>query len=65
MICKQKKSCLTDSVSLSRQLDAAMLQFLHPLLQVSLLLHERSETLLELLHRSLQDLMNLHWHSSF
>lgn len=30
---------LTYSVSLSRQLDAAVLQFLHPLLQVCFLLH--------------------------
>lgn len=65
MICSQKNSRLTYGVSLSRQLDAAMLQFLHPLLQVSLFLHERSKTMLKLLHGSLQGLMDLHWHSSF
>lgn len=65
LICNQKDSCLTYGVGLSGQLDAAMLQFLHSLLQVSLLLHERSETVLELLHGNLQSLMNLHWHSCF
>lgn len=61
----QKESRLTYGVGLSGQLDATMLQFLHPLLQVSLLLHEGSETVLEFFHGSLQSLMNLHWHSSF
>lgn len=65
MTCQQKNSRLTYGIGLSRQLDAAMLQLLHPLLQVSLLLHERGETLLELLHGDLQGLMNFHWHSSF
>lgn len=65
MTCQQKNSRLTYGVGLSRQLDAAMLQLLHPLLQVSLLLHEGGETLLELLHGSLQGLMNFHRHSSF
>lgn len=57
--------CLTNSVCLSRQLDAAVLQLLHPLLQVCLLLHEGGESLLKLLHGSLQGLMNFHWYSSF
>lgn len=56
---------LTYSVSLSRQLDAAVLQLLHPLLQVGLLLHEGGEALLQLLHGSLQRLVHFHWHSSF
>ena len=56
---------LTYGVGLSRQLDAAMLQLLHPLPQVHLLLHEGRETLLKLLHGNLQGLMNFNWNSSF
>ena len=36
----------TDGVGLPRQLDAAVLQLLHPLLQVSLLLHQGGESVL-------------------
>lgn len=43
----------TYCVGLSRQLDTTVLQLLHPLLQVSFLLHEGGETLLKLLHGSL------------
>lgn len=55
---------LTYSISLSRQLDTAVLQLLHPLFEVSFLLHERGETMLEFLHCSLQSLMNFYRHSS-
>lgn len=37
---------LTDGVRLSKELDAAMFQFLHPLLELHLLLHDLQEAAL-------------------
>ena len=53
----------TYGVRLPRQLDAAVLQLLHALLQVRLLLHQRGEAMLQLLHGSPQGFMDLRRHS--
>lgn len=39
--------CLTNGVRLSRKLDAAMLKFLYPLLELYFLLHDLQEATLE------------------
>ncbi len=52
-------SGLTDGVCFSRQLNAAVLQLLHALLQIHLLLHECGEALLEHLHGPPQSLVHL------
>lgn len=61
----QYHRCLTDGVRLSGQLDAAVLQLLHSLLQVHLFLHEGGESLLQLVHGRLQGLVNLHRYAPF
>lgn len=53
---------LPDDVCLSRQLDEAMFQFLHHLLQVHLLLHELHKTALQPLHGRLQGPVGLPTH---
>lgn len=50
---------LTDRVGFSRQLNAAVLQLLHLLLQVRLLLHQASESPLELFHGAPESLVSL------
>ncbi len=58
-MCSVFLSGLTDGVCFSRQLNAAVLQLLHSLLQIHLLLHECGEALLEHLHGPPQSLVHL------